>query len=271
MDATQKQELTSLRDAFRRNKSQLESLVIKDYMADFLRDSGLRKLLMTDVSTRAVWYCLCNNNADRELLIGKLYSYYIKKGCDDKAALWLVSVVLFLGGVDFQLNPIDRPNQQNEQPSSPNSMGGIGNGGTKKAPASLLTTTKKNSKRLVGVAIVAVAVLIIVLILVPGSKGEGGGDNSKYSKEDLCRTYNGYIEKDNNKKICRLSVSIDFDVTVYNIYKLDDTQTYSAKLDDDELKLKNGPRLRISKTKQGRIELYYEDKKKLEKWEFVSK
>ena len=247
----QKQELTNLRDAFRRNRSQLELPKIKDFIIDNIYDRPLLKIMNTDVARKAIWYCLCNNNADRDALISKLYDYFIKKGLDDSSALKLISIVLFLGGVDFQLNKIARPEHLVQSSSTLISSSG----------------SNQNFKWIVGLALVMVVILVVLLLPKTCSdKGGAGGANSPYSMKDICIKYYGFIEEGNNKKTCELIISEDFEVTVSN---KDGIRKYTAKLDGDKLKLNIGIPLHISKDNKGRIKLYYREKH--QRWDFISK
>lgn len=250
----QKQELTNLRDAFRRNRSQLELSKIKDFIIDNIFDRPLLKIMNTDVARKAIWYCLCNNNADRDALISKLYDYFIKKGLDDSSALNLISIVLFLSGVDFQLNKIARPEHLVQSSSTLISSSG----------------SNQNFKWIVGLALVMVVTLVVLLLPKTYSdKGGAGGANSPYSMKDICIKYYGFIEEGNNKKTCELIISEDFEVTVSNKYKSHDIQKYTASLEGDKLSLKGGPTLYISKDNKGRIKLYYREKH--QRWDFISK
>lgn len=271
MDTFQKQALTNLRDAFRRNRSLLDLTVIKSYIAYYLdiEDPTLLKKLNTDIAAKAIWYCLCNNNADRDALISKLYDYFIIKGLDESSTLELISMVLFLSGVDFQVNNIERPEYLGQSSSSLRPLSNSNQVKDKSAPESY-STVRKNFKWIVGLALVVVVILAVLLLpRTCSDNGGAGGANSPFSKMDLCRKYNGFIEEGNGKKTCELTISVDFEVTVSNKYKSHDIQKYTASLEGDKLSLKGGPTLYISKDNKGRIKLYYKDKH-LKRWDFVS-
>lgn len=107
------EQLTELRDALRGIRSELSMKALKDYISVFLQDSELKSILIADDVERALWYCLWNNSANRQLLIEKLYNFFMapkKDASNDRKkeeVLELISMVLFLGGVDFQMNKIE--------------------------------------------------------------------------------------------------------------------------------------------------------------------
>ena len=272
MDSVQKQELTSLRDAFRRNRLQLESSVIKDYMADFLHDNRLRSLLMNDVSTRAVWYCLCNNNADRDLLISKLYSYFVKKGSDDKAALWLVSAVLFLGGVDSQMNLITQPKRAGQSSPSLNSLGNAGQSGISRKAQPVPSSSKNRIKWIAGLAALGAVVLLVVMISKNGGgSGEVKGD-SQFSNMDLCHTYTGIIEMEGiQESVMKVTYTKEkYYVTIFPSSNQSNKKEYTAKVKGNSFKLDDGPDLTIEKAKK-KTKLYCEAGRNHGKWYFESR
>lgn len=269
MDTNQKQELTSLRDAFRRNRLQLESSVIKNYMADFLRDRTLLNELNTDIVARAVWYCLCNNNADRDVLISKLYDYFTKKGMDNPRALEMISIALFLGGVDFQMNPIDRPVQVGQPSSSSSLLGNTRHGQTKHIPRP--HSKKKKHTWIFGLAALVLVVLVVILIPMSGSENEGGGNNSKYSEVDLCRIYSGYIEmEEKQQSVMKVTFTQkEYHVTVSPSSNQLNKKEYIAKVRKNSFELDDGPVLTIEKTKN-KMKLYCEAGDNYGKWYFES-
>lgn len=264
MTLTQEQigNLTRLRDFLNNNKSQMEFATVKNCMADFIHDTKM----VNPVFAKAVWYCMCNCNADRDLLIGKMYEYFVQKHGKDKAeALELVKYALFLGGVDFQPKDIACPEPQSKPNINPN-RNNIGNvSGT-----GFVTNSPKPQWPIY--ALIVVAIIIVVVILAKSCGGET--DNPMFTKFEVCREYNGTIVSDQTKKTCKLSVSIpsstDLQVVVTNIYAPNDKKTYTAKLKGNELRMENGPNLKISKTGKGRMRLDHESKNH-GKWSFMSK
>ena len=123
------EQLTELRDALRGIRSELSLKALKDYISVFLSDSELKSILIADDVVRALWYCLWNNNADRERLIDKLYNFFTatregenSRNRQPEEVRELISMILFLGGVDFQMNEIeiDEKAYQNETMAMPN-------------------------------------------------------------------------------------------------------------------------------------------------------
>lgn len=130
------EQLTELRDALRGIRSELSLKALKDYISVFLPESELKSVLVADDVVRALWYCLWNNNANRNDLIAKLYHFFMatKEGENSKnrkpeEVRELISMILFLGGVDFQMNPIeiDEEAYQNDMVAMPSQSQETGN------------------------------------------------------------------------------------------------------------------------------------------------
>ena len=264
MTLTQEQigNLTRLRDFLESNKSQMEFATVKNCMADFILDTKMAN----PVFAKAVWYCMCNCNADRDLLIGKLYEYFVQKHSKDKdEALELVKYALFLGGVDFQPKDVACPVPQSK-PNPNTNRNNFGN------VSRIGSVTKSPQSKWPLYALIAVAILIVIVILAKSCGGDT--DNPIFTKFEICREYSGTIVSDQSKKTCRLSITVsnnsDLNVNVTNIYDPNDRKTYTAILKGGELRMENGPNLTISKTGKGRMRLDY-DSKNYGKWSFMSK
>lgn len=274
MDISTTEQLTGLRDSLRRNGSRLDLESLKRLMDYYLVDRDLRRKLMdtNSIAMKAIWYCLCNNNTDRDELIGKLYNYFKINGESDEDALYLVSVVLFLGDVDFQMNEIEKPIRQHLQTTDDTT-------GSGKFPSgnTHVTPTKPEPKPKIlkwVVALVAFAIAVAVVLVARFCFSGGYGGEQAFDKSKLCGIYGGTIEQKGVVKTYRLSVSLTdekLQVGVFNIHEPDDMTIYPTELKGDKLRLKNGPDLTVSNGNKGRIKLSYEDEKNERKWKFVSK
>ena len=108
------EQLTELRDALKGIRYELSLKDFENYISVFLQDPELKSILIANDAIRALWYCLWNNNADRNSLINKLYNFFtahkgekISSNRTKDKILELISMILFLGGVDFQINEIE--------------------------------------------------------------------------------------------------------------------------------------------------------------------
>lgn len=256
LNKVQLEQLTGLRDALKGAGYSLGDFDVEGFIEDFVRDSGLRRELFCLTSptvsdkkplSKAISYCLTNRSADRDALIAKLYEYFIgpQVGVDSDKALELISAVLFVGGVDTKVNAVLPPSGTNG------------------------SSTKKNTW-IIPAAIAIVVLLVSVFSRSCGGKGSGG-ERPTFTKQDVCRSYNGSIVKDGKTKTCELKVSVDLLVTVVNVKDPDDFKTYKSKLKGDELRLSDGPDLLIERTKSGRIKLSCDEGRSHGKWAFSSK
>ena len=108
-------QLTELRDALRSNRAELNVDALRHLLGFYLDDPSLKGMLDNPEAVRALWYCLRNNNVQREELVDSLLQYFTIKGEDNRRSAKLISMLLFLSGVDFQLNIIEIPIETQEK------------------------------------------------------------------------------------------------------------------------------------------------------------
>lgn len=267
-------QLTELRDAFKRQGALMQFVDVEGLVRDCIRDSSLKSILTEPKSIKAVWYCLCNNNVNRDSLIKLLYDYFVVRNkMAEKDALKLISIVLFLGGVDFQLNDIGSPvgSSGNFNNGSLPVDGQYGGGSVK--------TKVKNKWK---VPIILSVIVLLVVVLVARSNKEHG---TRIAKEELCRDYKGTIVTGENKKTCNLSISWSqgfdnnvFAIAVNNIYEQNDKKTYSGNLEGTMLYLKDEAnkkvKLEVTKNDNGKVERLQGksvNSENEEQWNFVPK
>ena len=258
-------QLTEFRDSLKNNSQWVKMNTIQSFMSDYIHDMELKNKLDNPVSAKAVWYCVCNSNADRNVLINNLYDYFVKNGNDEANALELTSLVLFLGGTDSQLSKVLKPvrtrsNQGNNNGNQGRTVGvGKGHGGIKKW---VLGT------------VIAIALLLVVVWWIAKSSGGDNSSSNLYSIIDVCRTYEGSIENGDLKRTCLLSVSTkehnELTIRVINVFNQNDKKEYVGYIKKDRLEFRDGPELIIKKTSKGRITFSCEDKS-YGKWSFISK
>lgn len=257
LNKEQLKQLTGLRDALKGAGYSLDDFDVESFIVDFIIDAELRRELFCLTSptlfdsrpfSKAISYCISTSGADRNALIVRLYEYFVgpRVGVGNDKALELISAVLFVGGVDTQVNAVVKPSSGKNGSSPP----------------------KKTW--IIPAAIAIVALLVSVFARSCGGSG-GSGERPSFTKQDVCRSYNGSIVKDGKTKTCELKVSIDMLVTVVNIKDPKDLKTYKAKLKGDELRLSDGPDLLIERTRSGKIKLSCEEGRSHGKWAFSSK
>lgn len=248
-------QLTELRDAFKRQGALMQFVDVEGLVRDCIRDSSLKSILTEPKSIKAVWYCLCNNNVNRDSLIKLLYDYFVVRNkMAEKDALKLISIVLFLGGVDFQLNDIGSP------------VGSSGNFNNGSLPVdgqygggSVKTKVKNKWKVPIILSVIVLLVVVLVVVLNNNHRGEEGLD---IKKKDLCVRYYGTI---GDKKLS-LEISLDMDDDRF-LVSVSNGTSYSAERSNDKLILKDGPKLKISRNDN---KIHLEGKDKNELWSFTS-
>lgn len=247
MKSGQLQQLTSLSHCLKSNKIQMDLSEVENFMMDIITDLELRHKLVHDWFVRAVWYCMCNSNADRSLLISKLYVYFIKKiKKNDTEARELIPIALFLGGVDFQLDmalgskPIFTPPFHDNVPhqSGVNSISKVG---------SVEDTHHRKNKALKFIVPAFVIILVCVIFFAirkPETEGLGG-DNSKVSAVELCKhQYSGIIKTNDNTTQYILSFRLEGNILNAVLKKKSNQSSikvYEARVDKEMLYLDSGP------------------------------
>lgn len=125
----------------------------------------------------------------------------------------------------------------------------------------------------VRIGLAAIAILAVLFIIKFLSSDESDSSRNLFSATDICRYYEGNIEKDETISDFRLSVSIGspdgFTISVTDIYNSDNKNEYTGYIKKDKLVLTNGPNLLIAKTGKGKMTLCCDDKNN-GKWTFVS-
>lgn len=114
MEPTEIRQLTELRDILRLNRSELSLKVLDNYIKiKYSTGRGPIQLLVDDDVVKALWFCLCNNNVGREELIKRLDVFLMLVGHENKDdRTIIISILLFLAGVDFQINAIELPESE---------------------------------------------------------------------------------------------------------------------------------------------------------------
>ena len=159
-------QLTGLRDSIRRNRSELDSETLSRYLELYIVDPKLSRMLRTydTVVVRAILYCASNVSTDRDELIDMLNDYFRDNKVPAGDALYLISIVLFLGGIDFQMNEIDRPSHfANSDPQSYDTSSSRRSSGRDEAK---LLYDRKSRKWIVALVIVVLVALLPVFTLV---------------------------------------------------------------------------------------------------------
>lgn len=254
-------QLKGLRDCLL-HRSDLTLDVLGNCMSDFIFDMDLKSKLINPVSEKAIWYCLHHSNASRDVLVGKLFEYFVdQKGIAENRALELISYALFLGGVDSQLSSVKKPEK-----SRHNGNTGSYHGGHKAEGG-------RNRKWLLPAALVA-GVVLLVIILIRSCGGTKDETEAQCSIIDVCRSYEGSIEKGPSQKACQMTISMErpdeLKISVVNIYNPNDRTEYVGHLKKDKLVFREGPDLVIKKTPKGQVTLSC-DERKQGKWRFVSR
>lgn len=261
-------QLNDLRDYIKSHKSQLEMDTIRNVMVDYIADMDLKNKLINDEFPKTVWYCLCNSDVKRDLLVRKLYDYLVRKGRNEQDALELISYALYLGDIDPQLSKVTKPNikkSDNNHNKGPGRTKGGKGGSSSSSPKG----------KMVMVAVVAVAIVLLGFLAAKSCRHEQNSEANKlFSPIEISRVYEGSIEKKTGKRTCQMSISVgapnELKVLVTNLYNQSVKEEYSGKIKKDELRLDDGPDLLIRKTAKGKIELTCNDGK-YGKWSFVSK
>lgn len=115
MKTDRTKQLTELRDALRINRAELDVDALGRFMGFYVEDSFLKGMLDNPEVVRALLYCLRNKNVKRQELVDRLFEYFTIKGRDRRQSSALISMLLFLSGVDFQLNKIEIPKETQEK------------------------------------------------------------------------------------------------------------------------------------------------------------
>lgn len=115
MKTDRTKQLTELRDALRINRAELDVDALGRFMGFYVEDSFLKGMLDNSEVVRALLYCLRNKNVKRQELVDRLFEYFTIKGRDRRQSSALISMLLFLSGVDFQLNKIEIPKGTQEK------------------------------------------------------------------------------------------------------------------------------------------------------------
>lgn len=268
-------QLNGLRDALKRNGRMYSD--VGRLMEEFVLDDDLRRLFGMDYNEdyfpKAVWYCICNNNADRDMLILKLNVYFSKYTRKSQVGE-LIKYALFLGGVDYQLNDIEPSSRGSE--SIAKRAGGKGE-----------TVIKRNPKKLVPIALGLVALLIPILLIVKSNHSDKpdpdvlrrelhgsyeGSISYRKGHENIRMDYTFYIECSNDLIEVRLfRESVYFKGEPNDEFSEKIKDTYSARIKNDILKLYDGPDLTISKTELGKLKLACDKDGNGFKWALVKK
>lgn len=263
-------QLNGLRDALKRNGMMYSD--VGRLMDEFVQDDDLRRLFGMDKNEhyfyKAVWYCICNNNADRDMLIHKLNEYFSKYTRKNQVGE-LIKYALFLGGVDYQLNDIVLTTSTSTRGSE-----SIAKGSGNEKSEHISYATRKWVKTSVIAVTCLLAVVIITMVIGNGNRS----NDVEFSVSDIRGNYSGIIEIDGNRTDYDMSISADLEVVLtttrtYFMSKPEDSEikpNYSAQLKGDMLKLKKGPNLKITKENK-KIRLSCKGNAKYGNWYFNSK
>lgn len=278
MDSTQDNELNELRDQL----NQWSSWDISNLLglfSDYLHNRWLCDNLLNDPFIETVLYCKTNKNDDREKKIAYLYPFFKNKGYTDNISLYLISIALYLSGIDATLSTVSKPNIKEEDLNHGNGTSGgeTNNGGISNPPKNEGGNGKNTGDNGTKKGLKFVGVCAVILLLIGALKlFSKPNDNEQIDQStfDICRTYEGLINSGGEEKHCNISIhhtgGNNLHIVVTNTYNANDRLELDGYIKKGHLNLSNGPSLQIETTQSGKYTLSG-DNTEYGTWTFVSK